>query len=180
MNITTESIVLGGGCFWCLDAVFSRVKGVVSVEVGYAGGEKPNPTYEEVSSGETGHAETVRIVYNPSIINFEDILSVFFLVHDPTSLNRQGSDVGSQYRSVILYKNDHERVAAGFFITQIAGSYKKSIVTEVIPLKSFYPAESYHKDYFEKHPQNPYCQLVIAPKIEKLKKTFEKFYEPGE
>lgn len=173
-----ETIVLGGGCFWCLDAVFSRVRGVNLVEVGYAGGDELNPSYEEVSSGNTGHVETVRIIYDPSVIKLEDILSIFFLIHDPTSLNRQGNDIGPQYRSAIFYKNNDERVAVGFFITQISDSYKNPIVTEVVELRAFYPAESYHDNYFKKHPQNPYCQLVIAPKIEKLKKTFEKFYKP--
>lgn len=173
----SESIVFGGGCFWCLDAVFRRVKGVLSIEVGYAGGDKENPTYEEVSSGKTGHAEVVKITYSPAKISLENLLEIFFLIHDPTSINKQGGDVGPQYRSVALYKDDLQRMTIGFFISQAASLYHRPIVTEVAPLRAFYPAESYHDDYFENHPRNTYCRLVIAPKIEKFKKTFENLYK---
>lgn len=176
MNPSAESVVLGGGCFWCLEAVFRRVRGVVSVEVGYAGGYKENPTYEEVSSGITGHAEVVKVNYDPAILALEDILKVFFFIHDPTSCDKQGNDIGHQYRSIIFFKNDRERMAIGFFIAQIVGLYKKSIITEVVPLREFYSAEDYHKNYFEKHPKNSYCRLVIAPKLEEFKNAFEKLY----
>lgn len=172
----TKTAVFGGGCFWCMEAVFVRIKGVVSVVSGYAGGNKKNPTYDEVSGGETGHAETVKIEYDPKIISYDDLLTILFYAHDPTSLNRQGNDIGEQYRSIILYVDADQKEAAEKFIAELEKSkaYDKPIVTEIKPLIDFYDAEEYHQKYFEKNPHQPYCQIVIAPKMESLKKRFEK------
>lgn len=169
-----KNIILGGGCFWCIEALFVRVKGVVSAMSGYAGGTKSDPTYEEVSSGKTGHAEVVRIEYDPKIVSLEDLLSVFFYVHDPTSSDRQGEDVGEQYRSIILYTDLEQKEAVEKFIKVLnqEKAYEKPIVTEVKPLHYFYKAEEYHQQYFEKNPNHSYCQIVIAPKVESLKEKF--------
>jgi peptide-methionine (S)-S-oxide reductase len=169
----TETIVFGNGCFWCTEAVFAMIKGVVSVEPGYSGGHVANPTYEQVSSGNTGHAEVIKIVYNPDIVSFEEILQVFFTTHDPTSLNKQGNDVGPQYRSVIFYQNERQKEKAEHYIKVLSSAYTKPIVTAVEPLKDFYAAEDYHKKYYEFHKDAPYCQLVIAPKIEKVEEKFK-------
>jgi peptide-methionine (S)-S-oxide reductase len=170
----SEVATLGGGCFWCTDAVFSMLEGVQQVEPGYAGGSVPNPTYEQVSTGTTGHAEVVQLTFNPDVISFRQILEVFFAVHDPTTLNRQGSDIGTQYRSTILYHNDQQKAIAENLIGELEKekAWNAPIVTEVQPFRAFYKAEEYHKNYFMKHPEQQYCQLVIAPKIEKLRKTF--------
>ncbi len=169
-----ETATLGGGCFWCTEAVFQLIRGVEKVEPGYAGGNLPNPNYEEVSSGTTGHAEVARITFDAQVISYREILEIFFGTHDPTQLNRQGADLGTQYRSVIFYHDAEQKATAEQLIAELTADkvYDKPIVTTVEPLKVFYPAETYHKDYFKKHPQAPYCQVVIAPKIAKLQKTY--------
>lgn len=166
--------IFGGGCFWCTEAVFAMLKGVLKVEPGYAGGETQNPTYERVSSGNTGHAEVVRITYDPLIISYDDLLTVFFGSHDPTTPNRQGADVGEQYRSVILYETDDEKQIAERVAKEIQESLKDGtrVVTQIVPLEKFYPAEDYHKNYYASNTSAPYCQLVIEPKIEKVRKRF--------
>jgi peptide-methionine (S)-S-oxide reductase len=169
-----EAVTLGAGCFWCTEAVFQQIRGVVKVEPGYAGGSLPNPTYEQVSTGQTGHAEVATITFDPEEVSFRELLEIFFGTHDPTQLNRQGADVGTQYRSVIFYRNADQKAAAEQLIAELTAEkvFDKPIVTAVEPLQTFYPAETYHKDYFKKHPKEPYCQAVIAPKISKLQKTF--------
>lgn len=170
-NKSINTAVFGGGCFWCTEAVFAELKGIISVMPGYAGGTKPNPTYEEVSSGKTGHAEVTKIIYNPEQITYNDLLTVFFATHDPTTLNRQGNDVGTQYRSIILYTTDEQKSEAEKFIEKLNESGQK-VVTEVKPLEQFYEAENYHRHYYEKNSSAPYCQLVISPKLDKLKEKF--------
>lgn len=169
-----EEAYFGGGCFWCTEAIFKMLKGVYSVEPGYSGGKTLNPTYEEVSSGKTGHAECTKVEFDPSLIKYEDLLSVFFSSHDPTTLNRQGNDVGTQYRSVIFYTNESQKKIAEDFINEINQSSKEgiNIVTEVLPLVTFYVAENYHKDYYERNKDASYCELVINPKLEKVKEKF--------
>src|SRR3989344_1610299 len=168
-----ETIVVGGGCFWCTEAVFKMLKGVQSVEPGYAGGEIENPTYEQVSAGNTGHAEVTKVEYDPHEIAFEELLQVFFGSHDPTTLNQQGNDVGPQYRSAIFYTTERQKEKAGHYIMVMNKSLGvKKIVTEVAPLKKFYPAEDYHKNYFENNRSAGYCQLVIEPKVEKVGEKF--------
>ena len=174
MSATTEVAVFGGGCFWCTEAVFKMLRGVQSVMPGYAGGTIPNPTYEAVCSGRTGHAEVTRIEYDPSQVAYRTLLTVFFATHDPTTLNRQGNDVGTQYRSIILYTTDKQKEEAEAFIKEVEQSTQAGnpVVTEVQPLTEFYEAENYHKDYFAKNPENAYCNLVISPKVEKVQKQF--------
>jgi peptide-methionine (S)-S-oxide reductase len=169
-----EVATLAGGCFWCTEAAFSIIKGVERIEPGYTGGVVPNPTYDEVSTGQTGHAEAAQISYNPKVISYREILEIFFTMHDPTSLNRQGADVGTQYRSAIFYSNEEQRQIAQRFIDELnkEGIWDHPIVTSLEPLKHFYKAETYHKDYYKKHPKEPYCQAVIAPKIAKLQAHF--------
>ena len=169
-----EIAVFGGGCFWCTEAIFKMLKGVKSITSGYGGGIEKNPTYEEVSSGETGHAEIIKIEYEPTLVSFKTLLTVFFGSHDPTTLNRQGADVGTQYRSVIFYSNESQKNEAEKFIKNINESNKegKPIVTKVSPLTNFYPAENYHQDYYENNKNVSYCQVVINPKLEKVKKDF--------
>lgn len=170
----TEEIVFGNGCFWCTEAVFQRLKGVVLVTPGYSGGTVANPTYEQVSAGNTGHAEVIKIVYQPDVVSYEEILQVFFASHDPTSLNRQGNDVGPQYRSVIFYSNERQKQKAEHYIMVLGKTTGvKPIVTAVEPLREFYPAEDYHKKYYDAHKDMPYCQLVIAPKVEKIEAKFK-------
>lgn len=178
-NNKFESIVLGGGCFWCIEAVFDRVKGIEAAISGYAGGDVDNPTYEQVCSGETGHAEVTKITFDPGVISLEDILHIFFTVHDPTTLNRQGSDMGTQYRSIILYADQKQHEVAEKIMREIAeeGIYMDAIVTELVSLKKFYPAEEYHQRYFEKNPDAAYCQIVIAPKVAKFRSKYGKFYK---
>ncbi len=173
-NTQTETIVLGGGCFWCTEAVFKMIRGVVSVTAGYAGGSTPHPTDTQVYSGTTGHAEVIRLEYDPHVISLDDLLSVFFSSHDPTSLNRQGHDVGEEYRSAIFYTTEQQKAAAERFIAELNASTEagKPIVTEVKPLNAFYPAADYHQNYFQQNPNAPYCQIVINPKLEKAKKQF--------
>ncbi len=173
---------LGGGCFWCLEAVFLELRGVTNVVSGYAGGEVPNPTYEAVCTGRTGHAEVVQIEFDPEQISYRDLLDVFFTIHDPTTLNRQGADVGTQYRSVIFYHDDAQREAAEQAVAELnaSGIYPAPAVTQIEPLETFYPAEPYHERYFERHPEQPYCRAVIAPKVAKLRKLhFDRLRSPS-
>ncbi len=164
-----ERIVLGGGCFWCTEAVFRRVPGVRSVTPGYAGGALPQPTYREVCQGDTGHAEVVLVEFDPTVISLRRILEVFFGCHDPTAFDRQGNDVGSQYRSVILYTCEEQGRRVGDFMREVAARYPRPLATEVRKLDAFYPAEDYHREYYERNPNAQYCRMVIAPKLEKLK-----------
>ncbi len=161
--------VIGGGCFWCVEAVYRRVDGITHVESGYAGGTVDDPSYEQVCTGKTGHAEVVRVAYDPSIIGYAQVLALFFVAHDPTTLNRQGADTGTQYRSIILYSTEDEKRIAEESIRKAQVDHKEPIVTEIVPLKKFWPAEDYHRDYFERNPTAGYCRLVIKPKIDKLK-----------
>lgn len=174
-TISNEEVAtLGGGCFWCLEAVYDDLIGVNSVVSGYAGGHVVNPTYEQVCAKTTGHAEVVQITFDPTLISFREILEVFFTIHDPTTLNRQGNDVGPQYRSVIYFHNEHQRAVANDVISEFnaAKIWSDSIVTEVEPLDIFYVAEDYHQNYFENNPYQPYCQIVVAPKVAKFRKKF--------
>ncbi|MBI2063990.1 MAG: peptide-methionine (S)-S-oxide reductase MsrA [Candidatus Yanofskybacteria bacterium] len=166
--------VFGGGCFWCTEAVFKMLRGVVSVVPGYAGGTKPNPSYDEVSAGKTGHAEVSRIEFDPKLINYNDLLTVFFATHDPTTLNRQGNDVGTQYRSTILYTDELQKDEAKRFIKEINDLHPEGapVVTEIKPLDKFYEAEEYHHDYYAKNPNQAYCQVVINPKLDKVREKF--------
>ena len=172
--MATDKATLGGGCFWCLEAVFLDLQGVLSVTSGYAGGSTPNPTYHEVCDGDTGHAEVVQVEFDSSQLSYGDLLRVFFAIHDPTTLNRQGADAGTQYRSVILTHSDEQRAAA----EEIRGELERDkilddpIVTEIAPLTVFYPAEEYHRDYFSRNPNQPYCRAVVAPKVSKFRKQF--------
>ncbi|KXU37160.1 peptide methionine sulfoxide reductase [Cephaloticoccus capnophilus] len=168
---TTETLVLGGGCFWCTEAAFKLLPGVTEVTSGYAGGVTDNPSYEEVCAGHTGHAEVIRIQYNPQEISLERLLDFFWEAHDPTTLNRQGADAGTQYRSIILYQSPEQKAAAAAAITRAQPRFSAAIVTELVPLARFWPAEDYHQDYFRKNPQAGYCRLVIAPKVQKLEKA---------
>ncbi|KKU68302.1 MAG: Peptide methionine sulfoxide reductase MsrA [Parcubacteria group bacterium GW2011_GWA2_47_16] len=192
-----EIAVFGGGCFWCTEAVFKMLRGVSSVLPGYAGGTTKNPTYEQVSSGNTGHAEVVQITYNPQsrradavgtstktsgLTTYNNLLTVFFGSHDPTTVNRQGNDVGTEYRSVIFYTTPEQKKVAGEFINEINTSNKHGtpVVTELVPLDTFYEAENYHRDYFDMHPGNPYCEVVINPKLEKVQKQFANLLNKAE
>jgi peptide-methionine (S)-S-oxide reductase len=165
-----ELATLGGGCFWCLEAAFQTLKGLVDVEPGYAGGNLPRPSYEEVCSGTTGHAEVVQITFAPAELGYRDLLKVFFAIHDPTTLDRQGADVGTQYRSVIFYHSPDQKEAARGLIAELeeAGSWAAPIVTELVPFQVFYPAEDHHRDYYRRHSDQPYCRAVIEPKLRKL------------
>lgn len=167
-----ESIVIGGGCFWCLEAVYQMVEGVNAVTSGYAGGHKKNPTYKEVCDETTGHAEVVKLEFNPNTISLERILEIFWTVHDPTTLNRQGNDAGTQYRSIILYQDDSQKKIAEESLKAAAANWKNPIVTEIVSLEIFYPAEDYHQNYFRNNPYNSYCAYVVKPKVEKYKKVF--------
>jgi len=169
-----ESIVLGGGCFWCLEAIFTELKGVESVTSGYAGGTVAQPSYEQVCSGRTGHAEVIKVDFHPSVITLEDLLMLFFTFHDPTTLNRQGADAGTQYRSIILYTKPTQREIVQRTMEQVdaEGIWGDPLVTEVQPLEVFYPAEDYHQRYFEKHANQSYCSIVIAPKVSKLRNEY--------
>lgn len=167
---STETATLGMGCFWCTEAVFEQLDGVESVKVGYMGGSTKNPTYKEICSGDTGHAEVAQIEYDPAKISFGELLNLFWKVHDPTSLNRQGADVGTQYRSVIFYHSEEQKKAAEKAIAEVSKKYDKPIVTEVTPVEEFYEAEDYHQDYFENNRNAPYCRMVIEPKLKKVGK----------
>src|SRR5579885_2627225 len=178
MSASTETkgelATLGGGCFWCLDAVFRNLKGVESVVPGYAGGHVPNPSYEQVCTGRTGHAEVVQIRFDPDIMSYADLLRIFFAVHDPTTPNRQGNDVGPQYRSIVLTHSEAQRQTAEAVKREIAeaGIWDNPVVTEIVPLQVFYPAEAYHRDYFANNPNTGYCRVVVAPKVAKFRKQF--------
>jgi peptide-methionine (S)-S-oxide reductase len=167
-----EVATLGGGCFWCLEAVFNRLRGVERVESGYSGGNSVNPTYQEICTGATGHAEVVQITFDPKAVSFDEILEVFFTIHDPTTLNRQGADMGSQYRSVIFYHNPEQKTAAERVIKEVGPHWQRPIVTEIVPFKAFYKAEAYHQEYYERYPDQPYCQAVIDPKVSKFRQKF--------
>ncbi len=167
-----ETATFAGGCFWCTEAIFQRLKGVSSVTPGYSGGAMENPTYEDVSSGDSGHTEAIQIKFGPKEISYNDLLEVFFATHDPTTLNRQGADVGSQYRSVIFYADEAQRQAAHDALSEAQKNYKDKIVTEIAMFTAFYPAENYHKDYYNQNRGAGYCKLVIDPKIQKLTKEF--------
>jgi peptide-methionine (S)-S-oxide reductase len=169
----SETAVFGGGCFWCTEAVFRELKGVMSVMPGYAGGSQPNPTYEQICSGTTGHAEVTKVEFDPSIISYRDLLTVFFATHDSTTRNRQGNDVGTQYRSIILYAAPVQKAAAEAFIQELHEPGDAPVVTEIKPLEAFYPAEEDHRRYYEKNRNQPYCQVVINPKLAKLQKQFQ-------
>ena len=163
-----------GGCFWCTEAVFDRLKGVTDVKPGYIGGNLPNPTYEAVCTGRTGHAEAIQINFDPDVISYEQLLDVFFHLHDPTTLNRQGADVGTQYRSAVFYHDDEQRAAAERAKAEVeaSGAYRDKVVTEIVPASDFYEAEDYHLDFYERNQTYPYCQAVIDPKIQKLLKSY--------
>ena len=169
-----EVATLGGGCFWCLEAVYDQLAGVIKVESGYSGGTVPNPTYEAVCSGSTGHAEVVQLTFDPKAITFEELLEVFFTIHDPTTINRQGADVGTQYRSAIFAHDDRQRATAEAVLrrTEAEGIWADPIVTEVTPLDVFYKAEDYHQEYYRRNPGQPYCRVVIAPKVAKLRRQY--------
>ncbi len=172
----SQTAVFGGGCFWCLEAVFDRASGVKSVESGYMGGRRENPSYEQVCSGATGHVEVVRVTFDPAQVCFRELLDIFFTVHDPTTLNRQGADVGTQYRSVIFYTSEDQKREAEQTIAELnaAHAFPDPIVTAVEPAKEFYQAENYHQEYFASHASAPYCQMVIAPKVRKFEQKFAK------
>lgn len=169
-----ETITLAGGCFWCLEAVFKQVKGVRDAVSGYSGGSAPHPTYEQVSTGATGHAEAVQITFDPEVLSLRDLLEIFFTIHDPTTLNRQGADVGTQYRSVIFYSTPEQKAAADRAIGEIGqeGIWDRPLVTQVVPFNKFYKAEDSHRDYYERNPSQPYCSLVIRPKLLKFREKF--------
>ena len=169
-----EVATLAGGCFWCTEAVFKELKGVEKAKPGYAGGTVPNPTYEQVCTGRTEHAEAVQVTFDPAIISYEELLKIFFTVHDPTTLNRQGADVGTQYRSAIFYHNDQQKATAQRVVSEVTAAklWNASIVTQIEPFKAFYRAEDYHLDYFKNNPRQPYCQMVIAPKVRKFREHY--------
>jgi peptide-methionine (S)-S-oxide reductase len=171
---TQETATLGGGCFWCLEAVYQELEGVISVTSGYMGGHVDNPTYDQVCGGGTGHVEVTQLAFDPAVVSFRDILDVFFTIHDPTSLDRQGNDVGTQYRSAIFYHGEEQKRVAKEAIAEInlEGIRSKPIVTEVRPAETFYPAEDYHQEYFSNHPNQPYCSYIVAPKVKKFREKF--------
>ncbi len=175
MNNNLQTAVFGGGCFWCTEAIFQSLKGVKSVVSGYTGGKIANPTYEQVSTGNTGHVESIKINFDSSVISYDDLLSVFFNTHDPTTYNRQGADVGTQYRSTIFYSDNNQKIKAENLIKELnsAKAYENPVVTEVLPLGAFYEAEDYHRNYYKNNSSAPYCQIVIAPKLEKLQNRFK-------
>lgn len=174
MNDTTSIATFGAGCFWCVEACFSEMKGVKQVLSGYMGGSTQNPTYKDVCTGTTGHAEVAQIIFDPSIISYEELLEVFWFVHDPTTLNRQGNDVGTQYRSVVFYHSEQQKELAEFYKKKLdeSGAYSNRIVTEISPAAEFYVAEDYHQGYFKDNPNQPYCSAVVRPKVEKFRKAF--------
>ncbi|MET0856760.1 MAG: peptide-methionine (S)-S-oxide reductase MsrA [Telluria sp.] len=172
MTNQPEVAILGGGCFWCLEAVYLELRGVTRVESGYTGGHEAHPTYEQVCAGTTGHAEVVRLEFDPAHISYRDILEVFFTIHDPTTLNRQGNDVGTQYRSAIFFTSPQQEAVARQVVAEMANVWDAPIVTEVTPAATWYKAEAYHQDYFRQHPLQGYCAFVVAPKVSKFRKTF--------
>ena len=169
-----DTATFGGGCFWCIEAIFLELKGVKEVASGYSGGARENPTYEQVCSGATGHAEVVRVIYDPAVITYDELLEVFWSIHDPTTLNRQGADVGTQYRSVVFYHNEQQRVLAEGYKSKLnaSGVFQDPVVTEISSLQNFYPAEKYHQNYYNENSSQPYCTFVIRPKMEKFRKVF--------
>ncbi|MBC8320226.1 MAG: peptide-methionine (S)-S-oxide reductase MsrA [Bacteroidetes bacterium] len=173
-DMNTIVATFGSGCFWCSEAIFNRLDGVIKVEPGFSGGKTKNPSYKDVVTGTTGHAEVSQITYNPDIVSFSTLLEVFWKTHDPTTLNRQGADVGTQYRSVIFFHDENQETLAREYLTalELANIWENPIVTEIVPFVKFYPAEEYHNDYYENNPANSYCSFVITPKIEKFKKVF--------
>lgn len=175
MNQKTDTATFGGGCFWCTEAIFERVAGVISATAGYSGGETENPTYKQVCTGVTGHAEVIQITFNPEIISFYELLEIFFKTHDPTTLNQQGADRGTQYRSVVLYHNEQQKKQTREIIQELneAKIWRNPIVTQVVPFEKFYCAENYHQEYFDNNANQMYCQMVIVPKIDKLEKIFK-------
>ena len=177
---TLQTITLGGGCFWCTEAVYVQVKGVLDVESGYCNGAVQNPSYEDVCTGRTGHNEVVKLVYDPAQISTREVLEIFFTIHDPTTLNRQGNDAGTQYRSGVYYSNAEQQTIAHEVIAQMqdSGVYNRAIVTEVVPVDNYWPAEQYHQDYFENNPNQGYCMAVAAPKVAKFRKTFARLQKP--
>lgn len=178
----TQLATLGGGCFWCLEAVYEGLRGVESVQSGYMGGTKANPAYEEVCRGHTGHAEVVQVAFDPALVSFDEILEVFFVIHDPTTRDRQGNDVGTQYRSVVFYHTPEQKAATERVIAKLgaAGLWRDPVVTEVAPAATFYRAEDYHQSYYARNPYQPYCQFVVAPKVAKFRKEFlEKLKKAG-
>ncbi len=181
MSDKTSTAVLAGGCFWCMEAVFVGLNGIESVQSGYSGGTVADPSYEQVCTGATGHAEAVRLEFDPSVVSYADILRVFFTMHDPTTKDRQGNDIGTQYRSAVFYLDDQQRETAEAVMREIgeSGIYGAALVTELEPLKNFYPAEEYHDDYFARNPRQPYCAAVIAPKVAKFRKLYLDRLRPG-
>ena len=173
--MSTETIILGGGCFWCVESVYKRLAGVETIVSGYANGDTQNPTYQQICSGNTGHAEVIKITYNPDLISIRIILDVFFTIHDPTTLNRQGNDIGTQYRSIIIYDNEKDKLEAEGKINELTTKniWPNPIITEIEPLKVFYEAEEYHQNYFNRNPTNGYCQAVIPPKLSKLENKLD-------
>lgn len=169
-----EVATLGGGCFWCIEAVFDSLQGVISVESGYSGGHLENPTYEDICGGDTGHAEVIRVTFDPAVVAYREILEVFFAIHDPTTLNAQGNDIGTQYRSVIFFHTPEQKAVADAVIRALteAKEFSRPIVTEISPAPKFYEAEQYHQEYFERNPRQPYCQYVVSPKVAKFRKQF--------
>ncbi len=174
MTTITATVALGGGCFWCTEAVFVQVRGVLDVESGYSNGHLHRPTYDAVCTGATGHNEVVKLIYSPEIVSLHELLEVFFLIHDPTTLNRQGNDIGTQYRSGIYFEDSQQQITAMAVIEELrsSGVYQRPIVTEVLPLQNYWPAENYHQDFFERNPSQGYCLAVAAPKVQKFRKTF--------
>lgn len=175
MTMNTDTATFGAGCFWCVEAAFESLKGVVSATSGYSGGKVKNPSYKEVCNGTTGHAEVVQVIYDPAVISFKDLLEAFFTVHDPTQLNRQGNDVGTQYRSAVFYHNEEQRQLSTKAIAELnaAAAFPNPVVTEVTAFSAFYPAEDYHQEYFANNPDQPYCAMVVGPKVDKFKKVFK-------
>jgi methionine-S-sulfoxide reductase len=175
-NMTTQTQIatFGAGCFWCIEACFKDMKGVISVVPGYAGGQKQNPTYQEVCTGKTGHAEVAQVVFDPKVISYEELLEVFWFVHDPTQLNRQGNDIGTQYRSVIFYHSDEQKALALKYLNRLEAEkvWDQKIVTQIVEINNYFEAEDYHHNYFENNPGNPYCQAVVRPKVDKFRKVF--------
>lgn len=174
---TSDTAIFAAGCFWCVEGQFKLLQGIEKVQSGYIGGNTTNPTYEEVCKGNTGHAEAVQVIYDPNKINYDQLLAAFFMSHDPTQLNRQGNDIGTQYRSAIFPLNENQKVKAEYYINKLKEEkvYDKAIVTTIEPEATFYEAEEYHNDYFDRNPQNSYCQLVVKPKIEKFRTVFKDY-----
>ncbi len=182
MKENLQTATLAGGCFWCLEAVYDQIKGVESVESGYSGGKAPNPSYHDVCTGTTGHAETVQVKFDPNVVSYRDLLNVFFGIHDPTTLNRQGADVGTQYRSAIFYHNDEQKATAEQLIKELNDQHiwDNPIVTQVVKFENFYKAEDYHQEYYANNPFQPYCMAVVAPKVRKFRSHFmEMLREPS-